>query len=125
LPTTSTSSGKLDAGSYHNCALRADGSVECWGANPYGQQNIPSTERPTLLSAGFASTCTLRADATVVCWGSDGSGQVNVPPGPFSNVSSGGYGVCGMRPNETVICWTTGQPPLPDGAYRDVSAGSN
>jgi len=125
LPTTSTSYGrKLDAGFYYNCATRADGSVECWGENPYGQQNIPGTERPTLMSAGFASTCTLRADASVVCWGSDGSGQVNVPPGPFASVSSGGYGVCGLRPNATVICWTTGQPPVPDGAYRDVSAGS-
>ena len=28
---------RITSGSYHDCALLDDGSVYCWGWNPYGQ----------------------------------------------------------------------------------------
>jgi alpha-tubulin suppressor-like RCC1 family protein len=28
-------------GGYHNLALRADGTIEAWGNNDYGQTNVP------------------------------------------------------------------------------------
>ncbi|MDQ3998440.1 MAG: PKD domain-containing protein [Gemmatimonadota bacterium] len=125
--TVSTSSGLLDAGDSHTCALRKDGSVACWGYAPYGQSSVPQSERPAALSASFGTTCGLRADGSVGCWGSDGSGQVDVVPGSYTQVSAGAYSVCAIKPDKTVVCWGSKdrqQHDLP-GTYTDVSAGNN
>ena len=128
LPKTmSTEFGPLDAGAGGTCALRPDNSVECWGRNPYGQGNIPSTERANYVSSGFASTCTIHADASVACFGSDGSGQDQVKQGQYKMVSVGWWSVCGIHPDNTITCWggdTYGQiSSIPPGTYREVSGG--
>lgn len=42
MPRTALRSAAIAcAGSYHACAIRNDGELEYWGANDYGQTNIP------------------------------------------------------------------------------------
>jgi alpha-tubulin suppressor-like RCC1 family protein len=85
----------LGSGS-HNCALREDGRVLCWGNNYSGQLgiaiNVQSTEGypiPTVvdqdelgvvqqIALGGFHTCALRNDGRVLCWGLNTSGQLGV-----------------------------------------------
>ena len=90
------------AGTDHTCALRADGTVDCWGRNDFGQlgDNQPNgslTPTPVCavgitgtcafspgqqltgviaITAGAYHTCALLAVGTVDCWGLNGLGQV-------------------------------------------------
>lgn len=73
---------QLALGGSHSCALRADGSVRCWGNDSLEQLGRNSDARASfeaspvaglsdavLLAAGGAHTCALRATGQVVCWG--------------------------------------------------------
>jgi alpha-tubulin suppressor-like RCC1 family protein len=89
------------AGLSHTCAVLADGTVRCWGANFSGQlgngtntgpescYGLPCSTTPvgiigitmaTTIAAGGGSgashTCAVLADGTVRCWGDNSSGQL-------------------------------------------------
>ena len=49
----------------HTCALRADGSVVCWGDDEFGQLRAPADERFTAIAAGGSHTCGLRLGGPV------------------------------------------------------------
>jgi alpha-tubulin suppressor-like RCC1 family protein len=82
----------LAAGSYHNCAILADGTVACWGSDGMGQlgdgapgdytttptavSGITAANPAVALTAGEFHTCAVLADHTVRCWGHNGSGQL-------------------------------------------------
>ncbi len=86
----------IEAGSAHVCALREEGTVQCWGFDRLGQLGdgddpdrddedaFSSTPVPVLgidgevvqISAGANSTCALLADGTVRCWGWSERGQL-------------------------------------------------
>jgi alpha-tubulin suppressor-like RCC1 family protein len=66
----------------HACALFADGTAQCWGANDLGQLGIGMMVGSSLspapvanlhnaksLVAGNTHTCALLTDSTVQCWG--------------------------------------------------------
>jgi alpha-tubulin suppressor-like RCC1 family protein len=93
----------LSGGTLHTCALRANGTVVCWGVNDFGQigdgtttDRLTPTAVPVLasvvaISAGKQHTCALRSSGTVFCWGSNVSGQLGngnfdtaVPPVPVT-----------------------------------------
>jgi alpha-tubulin suppressor-like RCC1 family protein len=75
----------IAAGENHTCALRSDGTVECWGSNSSGQLGpsgptgrVDSTTTPvpvpglrdvTAIAVGTGSSCALLKDRTVKCWG--------------------------------------------------------
>jgi alpha-tubulin suppressor-like RCC1 family protein len=85
-------------GGFHSCALAADTSVWCWGANGSGQLgDNTTTERHfgvhlqkddsdtandhpltgvVALTAGATHTCALLSTGAVKCWGDDGHGQL-------------------------------------------------
>ena len=63
----------------HTCAVKADGTVACWGSDENGQATPPSGQF-TSVSAGFAQTCGVKFDGTVVCWGEDRWGHGNLTP---------------------------------------------
>ena len=102
----------LSAGSYSNCALKADGSVACWGQNLFGQAPAHVAGPFVSLAAGAAyHSCGLKPDGSVACWGNNNYGQApaNVP-GPFVSVATGYFNTCAIRPNGSVVCWGAGSP---------------
>jgi alpha-tubulin suppressor-like RCC1 family protein len=68
---------------YASCALRADGTVWCWGSTVYGETGSSANGGPvqyapaevqglahvTAITAGLNHVCALIADGTVDCWG--------------------------------------------------------
>lgn len=114
--------GVSDAGTYSFVASNAFGSVTStnvvltvrqvvvWGANSYGQTNVPVslTNAIAICGGNYYNAIALRDDGTVVMWG----GTTNIAPG-FSNVveiayphgmSSSVGGLHGLRANGTVCC---------------------
>jgi hypothetical protein len=71
---------EIAGGRSHTCARHADGSVDCWGSNQYGQIGVDSTglsdarPRPTrvpyVTAASLAGgSCVLTPEQRLVCWG--------------------------------------------------------
>jgi len=71
----------------HTCALRADGSVRCWGRNDDGQlgdgtvvdRNFPVPAGVTgvvALAAGARHACAVNASSLALCWGANTQGQL-------------------------------------------------
>jgi alpha-tubulin suppressor-like RCC1 family protein len=89
-------SPKLRISGGHSCAVKANGSIACWGDNRFGQLgdgsdqliNGPITNSNanpvTLLgqtdavaiSAGGIHTCALKSNGSLACWGSDANGEL-------------------------------------------------
>lgn len=115
------------------CALKADGTVSCFGSNTVGQLGDgTTTDRPSptpvlgltdakALSAGAAHVCALRTNGTVVCWGDntagtlgDGTSVRRTTPVPVAGLNSvtaisaggdsGGH-TCALKTDNTVVCW--------------------
>lgn len=123
---------KISAGGVHNCAIKTDGSLWCWGRNGYGAlgigNNEPQNDGPvevsTLtdvvdVSAGSAFTCAVAGpDRSVWCWGDNHSGQLGTGdtewrllPTQIENLSdvasveAGDFHACVVKNDDTVWCW--------------------
>ena len=87
----------LTAGDSHTCALMADQSVRCWGANAYGQLGLGNTNtigddevpdaahagvplgaKATAVAAGGNDTCAILQDGSLRCWGLNDYGQLGL-----------------------------------------------
>lgn len=83
----------ISAGREHACAIRAGGTVWCWGANYSGQcGNATSAQAPAAvqvvqtggapltniveIEAGYTSTCARDSGGAVWCWGDGSKGQL-------------------------------------------------
>lgn len=97
----------ISAGGRHSLALKADGTVQSWGNNEYGQlgDGSPNQQRnlPRAVSglsgiasiaAGGRHSLALKADGTVLSWGDnfygqlgDGTATERLLPGPVSGLS--------------------------------------
>ena len=94
---------KIAAGSYHNLALCADGTLVAWGYNSYGQlgdgsyttRNAPvavnasgalAGKRVVAVAAGANHSLALCADGTVAAWGYNTFGQLGDGTSTDSNV---------------------------------------
>ena len=117
-----------------SCAVRADGSVACWGSNWSGQLGTGTTYdsiipqladldgAATHVTVGEAHGCALMVDATLRCWGGNWNGQVGdltlgeIVPTPAAvpgvdhvvSVGAGAYHTCAIRDDGTTWCWGSG-----------------
>lgn len=115
----------------HTCALRAAGTVACWGSNFNGEGITPDgLGSVAQVSAGAYHNCVLKSDGTVACWGLDAYGQVSVPGGLASvgQISAGWYHSCAVKTDKTAICWGYdyyGEATVPSGltGVAQLSAG--
>ena len=120
---------QVAAGGAHSCAIKADGTLLCWGRNADGEvDGTPSSEparrpiavavdAPTDVAAGDAHTCAVVAKG-VVCWGSARFGQSGrevsdtaLEPGLVPGTQGAVEVVAGMRhtcarlQSGRVLCW--------------------
>ncbi len=124
-PPPETEFASVSAGASHNCGVKTDGSVACWGQDLFGEGTPPAGEFISV-SAGGPHTCGVKTDGSVACWGDDTLGQATPPAGEFISVSAGGPHTCGVKTDGSVACWgddTLGQATPPAGEFITVSAG--
>ena len=76
---------RLSVGAGHACALRADGTVWCWGHGPETGGIAGRSTPPTRIGDRFCAreimvggdiSCAIRADQTLWCWGSNSRGEL-------------------------------------------------
>lgn len=91
----------VDAAQNYSCALKADGSLWCWGfnmgfmsrsGNPFGMSDTLQLDQPTqvaegqwrALSTNMFHTCAIDPAAQLWCWGRNHEGQLAMenPPDP-------------------------------------------
>jgi alpha-tubulin suppressor-like RCC1 family protein len=119
----------LAAGYVVNCAIRASGSVVCWGPGPLGDGTTNPSSTPVAvvglpgpakqIAAGFWHACALLEDGTVVCWGAP-QGAFGIDPPttsqgivpkpveglpPAKRVSVGNASSCAVLFDDSVRCW--------------------
>lgn len=122
---------EVAAGGRHSCALLADGSVRCWGANDRGQLGDGSSTAKSFepvpvvglqdavaITAGGEHSCALLADGTARCWGAnaygqlgDGSRQLSRSPvevaglSGLTDVDGGDRSTCAATSDGSAWCW--------------------
>jgi alpha-tubulin suppressor-like RCC1 family protein len=111
---------QLAAGKGYSCALRADGSVWCWGDDCYGTLGQGDADSRSgfavvplpparAISGGTFHACAVTSDGEVYCWGDNRSGQLGV-----------GFTATEIVPTPTLV---TGTPGLDD--VTQVAAGTD
>jgi alpha-tubulin suppressor-like RCC1 family protein len=124
----------VEAGLSFTCALRARGSVACWGANYYGQLGngtkggesttpvaVSGLTDAVAIGLGDAHACAVRRGGGVVCWGANIDGQLgNGTSGSGTDTSvptavtglndatavvGAGSSTCALRQGGAIACW--------------------
>ena len=126
----------ISAGYYGTCAIKSNGTVQCWGQGVYGANGNGSTSTQRypvnvsnlnnviqLTATGYnvRGHCALKTDGTVWCWGYNGYGQLGTgntsnytTPQRVQNLSNvvkigGGYqNTYAIKEDGTVWAWGTG-----------------
>ncbi len=100
--------GLFDSGT-HNLALRSDGTVVAWGANFWGQTNVPSGLSDVIaIAVGGRHSAALKRDGALELWGDNSFGQrTNAPPGLTNvvDVKAGLWHTMALRADGTVAAW--------------------
>ncbi len=136
----------------HACAVRADGSVWCWGQGASGQlgHGVALSSATPVQTVGISSavavevgtrhSCAVLEDATVRCWGANNDGQlgngtvvassVPVETSGVSDVADLSIGTdfaCARSADGSVRCWgvaTSGQIGDGAGGFRRTTAST-
>ena len=124
----------MAAGEDHTCAIKADGTVRCWGEGAghrlgYGNNGDRSTPTATAslgtnrtavdITAGDTHTCVVLDDGTVSCWGTNlygelGDGTTTTRSTPTQTLALGRPAVaieagfdftCALMDNGSIMCW--------------------
>jgi alpha-tubulin suppressor-like RCC1 family protein len=126
IPNLSFDVVDISAG-HHNAALKADGTVYCWGRNDQGQCDVPAGLKGVKqVAAGHVYTMSLLADGSVAHWGFDGYGMRPIPAAVTNVVAvAAGYSHClALRGDGQVLAWGYngfGQTNVPGGLSNVVA----
>lgn len=120
----------IAAAGLHTCALDADGTVRCWGANFGGVLGLPADDTPhatpalvagvagaTDLFVGLDQSCA-RVPSGITCWGRAGGAATVAIMKDATQIASGLGHVCILDKAGAVRCWGEngyGQLGLGDG----------
>ncbi|MCX6925273.1 MAG: immunoglobulin domain-containing protein, partial [Verrucomicrobia bacterium] len=98
----------IAAGSLHNLAIKADGTVVAWGNDSFGQATVPAELSGVVgVAAGMQFSLALKSDGTVVAWGDSTWGQTLVPAGLGSvvGIAAGRDHSLSLKSDGTVVSW--------------------
>ena len=135
----------ISAGHAHACALLANGKVECWGDNTYGELGtgspalsdiplmVPGLSNVKAVAAGYDFNCAVLADGTAKCWGFNDKGQLGngttqdaSSPVTVSNltgvkaIAAGDNFACALTADGNISCWgANGRGELGNGTKTD------
>ena len=130
VPPGLTGVAAVAAGERHSLALRSDGSVVAWGADNWGQIDVPGLPRVRAIAAGDWHSLALTSEGTVVGWGKSTTGQTVPPPGLVGVVAidAGSTHSLALTSAGTVVAWgddSYGQARVPAGlsGVTQVAAG--
>ena len=144
-----TDATALAANGQHACAVRADGSLVCWGSNATGQLGdgtlvnraqpaaVVGLQQVSAVAAGLSHTCALSA-AGLSCWGSNSQGQLGaetptsttpvtapMPVPLVANpiaIAAGAQHTCAVRSTGAVLCWgQNGSGQLGEGSMSSLA----
>lgn len=115
------------------CPSPQSGAVLGWGANGFGQLNVPDpNESFVAVAAGFGHTLGLKAAGNIVAWGDSSNGRTTVPApnSGFVAVAAGGDHSLGLRSDGSISAWGwngNGQAsvPAPNSGFAAVAAGGS
>ncbi|WP_431686660.1 RCC1 domain-containing protein [Hahella sp. NBU794] len=100
----SESPEKVTTKHYHNCQLKDDASVSCWGSNSFGGADAP-LESFKQVTVGNFHSCGIKLNNEVQCWGYNGNGQTQPIQGVYKNIVGGDYATCGINNDNETVCW--------------------
>jgi parallel beta-helix repeat protein len=135
-----TNAQTTNAGTYSVLVTNQEGAVPsdgatltlaevlAWGADTFGQTNVPPNLTNVIaIAGGWHHSVALKADGTVTAWGDNNAGQTNVPAS-LANViaisSRSGDHIMALRADGTVAVWgdnTYGQTNVPAGLSNVVA----
>ncbi len=124
----------VTAGLEAACALRANGTITCWGDKTYGATTLlPGTFESISMGDGFY--CGVKTDHTLACSagtaqddpGPLAPGVKNMPQnGTFVTVSVGYSQACAIaEADDSAVCWGANMGDPPTGSFIAVSTGSS
>jgi alpha-tubulin suppressor-like RCC1 family protein len=117
------SAGKITAGPDHTCAVKADGTVACWGKNsrrevtPSNGFNqdvpvvVPGLAGMTQVAVGFQHSCAIDGTGALLCWGGNQTSVATIKDGSNVNytgvkgVALGNAHTCFIDSLTNVLCW--------------------
>ncbi|MCC7542326.1 MAG: hypothetical protein IT379_39275 [Deltaproteobacteria bacterium] len=125
-----TDAVQVGPGYRHTCAVRAGGTISCWGDNEFGQLGDGSrTSSPTpvlvmgitdavQVTSGTAHSCARLASGAVRCWGRSDHGQLGdgttveaLTPVPVATITDATFiatwyeHTCAVSTSRGILCW--------------------
>ena len=118
---------QVGTGENHACAVRSDGSAQCWGANDQGQLDVPSGIRFRQIASGWGFSCGITTEGKLACWGRNAHQQADPPDGQFTEASAGWDHACAIGPGGAA-CWgreSNDRTSVPEGVkFTAIGAGA-